>query len=151
MSPSEGGTDRVAGAVAVVGNWMFSTANRRRIMADSGLGLPLGDYTLLAQLSHGGPLRLSVLAEAMGVDKSTLTPPAKRLEEQGLIERSPDPTDGRAQLVKVTRAGRQAINRLKKARTRAVADLMTDWDESEVARLADSLEALAEEIKKRGY
>ncbi|MEU5429752.1 MarR family transcriptional regulator [Streptomyces olivoreticuli] len=144
-------TGRVAGALAVVGNWMFSTAIRRRIMADSGLGLPLGDYTLLAQISHGGPVRLSVLAEAMEVDKSTLTPPAKRLEEQGLIERSPDPTDGRAQLVKVTRAGRLAITKLWKARARAVAELMTDWDAPDVAYLADSLEALADEIKKRGY
>ncbi|MEV6674552.1 MarR family transcriptional regulator [Streptomyces sp. NPDC051162] len=144
-------TGRVAGALAVVGNWMFSTANRRRIMADSGLGLALGDQTLLAQISYGGPVRLSTLAESMGVDKSTLTPPAKRLEEHGLIARSPDPTDGRAQLVEVTRAGRLAITKLRKARARAVAELMTDWDAPDVAYLAESLEALADEIKKRGY
>ncbi|MEU7578565.1 MarR family transcriptional regulator [Streptomyces sp. NPDC041068] len=144
-------TDRVAGALAAVGNWMFSTASRRRIMADSGLGLSLGDYTLLAQISMNGPVRLSVLAEVMEVDKSTLTPPAKRLEAQDLIERSPDPTDGRAQLVKVTRTGRLAIRKLWKARAKAVAELMTGWDGQDVGHLADSLESLADEIKKREH
>jgi hypothetical protein len=40
--------DGVAAALATVGNWMFSPATRRKIMASSGLDLSLGDYTLLA-------------------------------------------------------------------------------------------------------
>ncbi|SPL88533.1 Transcriptional regulator, MarR family [[Actinomadura] parvosata subsp. kistnae] len=140
--------DEVAAALATVGNWMFSPATRRTIMAASGLELSLGDYTLLAQVSLHAPVRLSVLAELMEVDKSTLSPPAKRLEARGFIERRPDPADARAQLVSVTRAGKLAIGKLWKARTAAVAALLSDWDPADVERLAAGLGALSEAIKK---
>ncbi|WP_112471136.1 MarR family winged helix-turn-helix transcriptional regulator [Streptomyces triticisoli] len=143
-------SDEVATALATVGNWMFSTAARRRIMAASGLELSLGDYTLLAQISQHAPVRLSVLAELMEVDKSTLTPPAKRLEARGFIVREPDPADARAQLVSVSRAGKLAVRRLRKARADTVAELMADWDTAEIERLAEHLTAFAEAIKKKG-
>ncbi|MFC6881750.1 MULTISPECIES: MarR family winged helix-turn-helix transcriptional regulator [Actinomadura] len=140
--------DRVAAALATVGNWMFAPATRRRIMAASGLEMSLGDYTLLAQVSLHGPVRLSVLAGQMEVDKSTLSPPAKRLEARRLIERRPDPADARAQLVSVTREGRLAIRELWKARAEAVASLMSDWEPSDIEHLAEGLGAFAEAIKK---
>ncbi|MGC4927854.1 MarR family winged helix-turn-helix transcriptional regulator [Streptomyces cyaneofuscatus] len=140
----------VAAALAAVGNWMFSTAAWRRIMAASGLGLSLGDYTLLAQVSQHAPVRLSVLAELMGVDKSTLTPPAQRLEARGLIVRAPDPADARAQLVRVSPAGRRAVRTLGKARADAVAELMAGWETDEVERLAERLTAFASAIEEKG-
>ncbi|MCP2167145.1 MarR family winged helix-turn-helix transcriptional regulator [Goodfellowiella coeruleoviolacea] len=146
--PQRAAVDGVAAALATVGNWMFSPATRRRIMASSGLELSLGDYTLLAQVSLHAPVRLSVLAELMEVDKSTLSPPAKRLESRGFIERQPDPTDARAQLVSVTRAGKLAISKLWKARTSAIAALLADWEEADIEQLAASLSALSQAIKK---
>ncbi|MBT2207113.1 MarR family winged helix-turn-helix transcriptional regulator [Actinomadura sp. NEAU-AAG7] len=140
--------DRVAAALATVGNWMFAPATRRRIMASFGLEMSLGDYTLLAQVSLHGPVRLSVLAGLMEVDKSTLSPPAKRLESRGFIERHPDPADARAQLVSVTREGRLAIRELWKARADAVAALLSGWESSDVEHLAEGLGAFAEAIKK---
>ncbi|NIH83512.1 MarR family winged helix-turn-helix transcriptional regulator [Amycolatopsis granulosa] len=146
--PQREAVDGVAAALATVGNWMFAPATRRKIMAASGLDLSLGDYTLLAQVSLHAPVRLSVLAELMEVDKSTLSPPAKRLESRGLIERRPDPADARAQLVSVTRAGKLAIGKLWKARAAAVAALLADWDAADVEQLAASLGALSEAIKR---
>ncbi|MFG1708677.1 MarR family winged helix-turn-helix transcriptional regulator [Nonomuraea sp. M3C6] len=140
--------DRVAAALATVGNWMFAPATRRRIMASSGLEMSLGDYTLLAQISMHAPVRLSVLAELMEVDKSTLSPQAKRLESRGFIKRRPDPADARAQLVSVTREGKLAIRTLWKARTAAVAALLADWAPADVEQLAAGLGAFAEAIKK---
>ncbi|NIH80480.1 MarR family winged helix-turn-helix transcriptional regulator [Amycolatopsis viridis] len=146
--PQHEAVDGVAAALATVGNWMFAPATRRKIMAASGLDLSLGDYTLLAQVSLHAPVRLSVLAELMEVDKSTLSPPAKRLESRGFIERRPDPADARAQLVSVTRAGKLAIGKLWKARATAVAALLADWDTADVEQLAVSLGALSEAIKR---
>lgn len=139
---------RVARALATVGNWMFSPATRRRIMLRSGLDVTLGDFTLLAQVSLHQPVRLSVLAALMEVDKSTLSPAARRLEAHGLIDRTADPEDARAQLVKVTGAGRLAISKVWKARAEAVADLMDGWTAADIERLADGLAAFAAEIQK---
>jgi DNA-binding MarR family transcriptional regulator len=147
--PQREAVDEVAAALATVGNWMFSPVTRRKIMASSGLELSLGDYTLLAQVSLHAPVRLSVLAELMEVDKSTLSPPAKRLESRRLIERRPDPADARAQLVSVTRTGKLAIGKLWKARTAAVAALLADLDTADIERLATGLGALSEAIKKQ--
>ncbi|MEU4837220.1 MarR family winged helix-turn-helix transcriptional regulator [Nocardia testacea] len=140
--------DRVAAALATVGNWMFAPSTRRRIMASSGLELSLGDYTLLAQISLHAPVRLSVLAELMDVDKSTLSPPARRLEQRGFIERRADPADARAQLVSVTRQGKLAIGELWKARTAAVAALLSGWEPAEIEHLAEGLGAFADAIKE---
>jgi DNA-binding MarR family transcriptional regulator len=128
---------------------MFSPATRRRIMAESGLNLTLGDYTLLAQVSLHEPVRLSTLAALMEVDKSTLTPPTKRLEARGLIERAVDPADARAQLVKTTRSGRLTIRKLWKTRAAVVAELMAGWGVADIEHLADGLTAFAAEIDKQ--
>ncbi|NJP96802.1 MarR family transcriptional regulator [Nonomuraea sp. FMUSA5-5] len=146
--PAQEAVDGVAAALATVGNWMFSPATRRKIMASSGLELSLGDYTLLAPVSLHAPVRLSVLAELMEVDKSTLSPSAKRLEARGFIARRPDPDDARAQLVSVTRAGKLAISKLWKARAAAVAALLSGWEAADVEQLAVSLAALSDAIKK---
>lgn len=119
-------------------------------MAASGLELSLGDYTLLAQISHHAPVRLSVLADLMEVDKSTLTPPAKRLEARGFIVREPDPADSRAQLVSVSRAGKQAIRKLWQARAAIVAELMEDWSTADIKSLATHLAAFAAAIERKG-
>lgn len=119
-------------------------------MAASGLELSIGDYTLLAQISQHAPVRLSVLADLVEVDKSTLTPPAKRLETRGFIVREPDPADARAQLVTVSRVGKQAVRKLWQARAAIVAELMEDWNTADVRSLATRLAAFAEAIEKKG-
>jgi DNA-binding MarR family transcriptional regulator len=45
------------------------------------------------------------VAEALAIDPSTLTGILRRLEEAGLIERSPDPGDGRRAMFRLTRKG----------------------------------------------
>ena len=53
--------------------------------------------------------RLSVLAERAQVAKQTATALVDHLERSGYVERLPDPADGRARLVRLTRRGMQVI------------------------------------------
>lgn len=53
-------------------------------------------------------LRLSELSARLGIAPSTLTRNLARLEERGLVRRTDDPTDRRAQRVALTAAGRRA-------------------------------------------
>ena len=53
--------------------------------------------------------RLSVLAERAQVAKQTATALVDHLERSGYVERVPDPADGRARLVRLTRRGMQVI------------------------------------------
>jgi DNA-binding MarR family transcriptional regulator len=59
-----------------------------------------------------GPLSLSGLAEATGVDAPYATLIVDSLEERGLVERQPDPADRRRKLVSLTPAGREAVARV---------------------------------------
>ena len=53
--------------------------------------------------------RLSVLAERAQVAKQTATALVDHLERSGYVERVPDPTDGRARLVRLTSRGMEVI------------------------------------------
>jgi DNA-binding MarR family transcriptional regulator len=82
----------------------FSLAERADI---SCCGMTVAQAATLEALSHGG-LRLSDLGTRLGIAPSTLTRNLGRLEEKGLVARTSDPDDGRAQRVDLTKAGRAA-------------------------------------------
>jgi len=69
-------------------------------------GTSLTSRTLLRLLHKGGPERLSLLAVATGVSKPVITHLVGRMERDGLVIRSVDPSDGRVTLVDITDAGR---------------------------------------------
>lgn len=72
--------------------------------------VPLGTYDVLVQLSIcGGKLRLKDLLGRVVLSQPGLSRRVERLEAAGLVERRPDPTDGRGVLVVLTRAGRYAL------------------------------------------
>jgi DNA-binding MarR family transcriptional regulator len=136
-------------ALNTVGCWLLSPATKRRIAAEAGLTLPAGDYTLLTQIERWQPVRLSTAAERLEVDRSSLTPQTRRLEQAGLIARVADDLDHRAQLVQVTEHGQEVLERLWEARSRALAGLLDGWAPADAEQLTESLIALAGSIGSR--
>jgi DNA-binding MarR family transcriptional regulator len=58
------------------------------------------------------PMSMSALAERLGIDASYVTAIADQLEERGLIERQPHPTDRRVKSLALTPEGRRMRERL---------------------------------------
>lgn len=81
----------------------------------------------LSLLDEHGPSGVTALAAADRCSQPTMTATVKALREQGLVDRRPHPTDGRAHVVALTAAGHDELARIR----RANADLVT-------ARLADT-------------
>ena len=79
------------------------------------LGLNLRDYTVLLAAERAdveGAARTQLaLAQAARLDKSTMVVALDALEEEGLVERRPDPKDRRARIVMPTEAGRELLAR----------------------------------------
>jgi DNA-binding MarR family transcriptional regulator len=75
------------------------------------LGRGSGRVKSLLKLCDG-PLSLSGLAEAIGVDAPYATLIVDNLEERGLVERRPDPADRRRKLVALTAKGTEATARV---------------------------------------
>lgn len=72
------------------------------------VGLKTTQYSLLARVVHLGPIRPGDLAQAMGVDASTLTRNLKPLVSAGWVLQEAG-ADGRSRLVSATAAGRQKL------------------------------------------
>jgi DNA-binding MarR family transcriptional regulator len=112
---------------------------------------PVGDLTMtqlsaLTSLRLGGALTPRELADLERVQPPTMTKIVAKLEERGLVRRSPHPTDGRQVLLAPTAQGVDMLTFYEKARDEWLAARLTDLtpDEREtVARAASILEGLA--------
>jgi DNA-binding MarR family transcriptional regulator len=101
----------------------------------------------LATVDIHGPLTPSELAERERVKRPTATRTVARLEELGLVSRTPDPSDGRAYLVATTAEGRALMKRLRTRKNAYLANRISGLDDSELetlGRAAEILERLLE-------
>jgi DNA-binding MarR family transcriptional regulator len=146
--PGEG-SRRVLAAVTRIVRWAGRSDVRQRLLGAAGRGLSAVDVNLLRTVIASGPLRISELAEWQGVDKSTMTPQVRRLEERGLVERHPDPQDRRGVLVRATARGRRVRSRMDAAGTAVIDDILRDWSPADRAVLTDLLERFARELGER--
>ena len=82
---------------------------RRADSALRGLGLTFARYEVLMLLSFSrrGALPLGKIGERLQVNPASVTNAVGRLEKQGLVERVPNPADGRGTLAALTREGRR--------------------------------------------
>ena len=72
-------------------------------------GLLATQFSLLVALAIDSPTPISSLAEALGMDRTTLSRNLKPLQHQGLVQVAPDDADNRIQLVALTGEGRAAL------------------------------------------
>lgn len=112
--------------------------------AAAGVGLDRAPYTALVRISEHAPIRLSRLAEVVGLDISTVSRHVARLEHDGYVVRSPDPDDGRASLLAITAAGNDALDRVRDARRTHLQQRLEHWDGADIGRLAALLARLLE-------
>jgi DNA-binding MarR family transcriptional regulator len=82
---------------------------RQRVIAETKL--PFGRVRALRRLVDG-PLALRDLAQSMSVDAPAATVTVNDLEDRGLVQRTPHPTNGRMKLVALTAAGKRMVARI---------------------------------------
>src|SRR3954447_548220 len=131
------------------------TARRlRQEAAAEATGLTPTSTSALATIERHGPLTPSELAELGGVRRPPVPRPLGCLEREGLVERTPDPADGRSFLVSVNVAGRERLRRLRGRKNAYLAKRMRGVPAEDVAaleRAAEILEQMLEEPRgKRG-
>jgi DNA-binding MarR family transcriptional regulator len=104
---------------------------------------PVGDLTVtqlsaLTSLELGGALTPRELADAERVQPPTMTKIVSKLEERGLVQRSPHPTDGRQVILAPTETGRALLAEHRRARHAWLAKRLAELtaDERETLRRA---------------
>lgn len=112
------------------------TARRLRQEAASETGgLTPTATAALATIERHGPLTPSELARIERVKRPTVTRTLGCLEREGLVQRTPDPADGRSSLVSVNAAGRERLRRLRGRKNAYLARRMRDLPDADVETL----------------
>jgi DNA-binding MarR family transcriptional regulator len=112
--------------------------------------LPSFAWALLVPLERDGDQRCSTLAARAEVDISVASRQLAALERSGLVDRRPDPQDGRAQLLRLTPKGADALASARALRSEWALSSLAGWDEQEARLLSDLIDRLVADLQTAG-
>ena len=128
-----------------VGLRYLSLGYHLRRVVDDGMttgGLSLARTKVLQVLDRRGTVRQSVLAEELGQAPRSVTQSVEALEREGLVERTPDPDDGRSKLVGLTTKGAKALIAGTAAGEQVLREVFGAMRREQLAALDELLDAL---------
>ena len=96
-------------------------------------------FLLLNRLDWTGAVGVKALAQAMGIDSSTVTRQVAPLVDCGLVERVPNPDDGRAVLLELSPLGRERLQEVRESRQLMMHQLLDGWTGEEREQFCELL------------
>ena len=99
-----------------------------------------GAYGLMLRIGAVGGARATDLAAFLGIGKPTISRQLATLERLGLVERTRDAEDARAQLVVLTPRGAEQVDRVRELRRAHVRSQLEAWSDEDVDLLAALLQ-----------
>ena len=127
------------------------TRTARRLRQEAGTGLGPSQTAALSTVERHGPLTPTELAAYERIQRPTATRIVARLEEAGLVERIPDPSDARSFAVSATPGGRAFVKRLRTRKSAYLARRLRGLRADELGtlqRAAAILERLLEDERR---
>jgi DNA-binding MarR family transcriptional regulator len=114
-------------------------------------GLARSSWDVLASLRRAGPpyeLSPTELYQALMRSSGAMTNRLHRLERAGLIERRPDPGDGRGRLVRLTAHGRRLVDEIAPVHLENEERLLAPLSDEDRGALEDLLRRLAHSLEE---
>jgi DNA-binding MarR family transcriptional regulator len=138
--PADRSIDQIEVALQVVARSMTQARLHERLLQTAGVRLDRAGSALLYKLYvNRDSLRVTTLADLLGVDAPTVTRKVQQLEQEGYVARHPDPDDRRATRIELSPAGRRTLQRVLDARRAWIASLFEDWDRAKLVAFASAL------------
>lgn len=126
---------------------VYLTLHRRSDAVFGELGITADQFVLLATLAGGQAMTQRELAARMPSDPSTVRAMLVLLENQGLVTRVAHPTDARARIVRLTKAGLRVYQQAFNA-GRPLRDKMADaLSPREIRQLMSMLQRMTESLQ----
>lgn len=126
-------------ALTQLPSWLLtqSAAQAHRIVAESfAAGGARGyHFRLLATLVEFGPASQAELGRRSSIDRSDVVAALNELEAEGYVERSPDPADGRRNVITITTAGKRHYRRLTNLVGKAQEEIFAPLSATDRTRL----------------
>src|ERR1700677_3616914 len=104
---------------------------RRLRAAAASEELSWTEAAVMARLAKDGPLTTAGLARAEGMRPQSMGTAIATLEQLGMVERKPHPTDGRQVNIELTAAGAAVRNSAKDAKRTWLVQAIAQLDEQE--------------------
>jgi DNA-binding MarR family transcriptional regulator len=128
--------------------WVLSRAQAygHKLLAEAfaAAGVRGYHYRLLAALEEFGPASQATLSRRSMIDRADVVATLNDLAADGLIERAPDPSDGRRNVITLTAAGRKQLRALDQVVTDAQEQLLAPLSEADRKKLLGLLTRLVE-------
>jgi len=115
--------------------------------------LSFSALSVLHTLSRVGPCRLSDLVRTEQIKQPALTSAVARLERDGLVERRPDPRDGRASVLSLTADGQSIVSRRHADRAKRLGGLigrLSPADRTRLLGIAGVLDQIVQLASEQG-
>jgi len=154
--PTQPRTQASAADVAAVAdtfvNLMRSFVRARaRLLAAAAHDVEWSAQVVLNSLAMAGPIRMSELADRIESDLSTVSRQASALVKDGLIERRPDPVDGRACLLAPTAKGEDVLREHHELRTEHFGRMLGTWSDDDLHAFASLLERFTHDFENADH
>jgi DNA-binding MarR family transcriptional regulator len=104
---------------------------RRVRAAGAAHELSLTESMVMGRLDRDGPATIADLARAESMKPQSMGTTVAALEEMGLVERSPHPTDGRQMNIALTRKGAAVRKSTRDAKRTWLAQAIAQLDDDE--------------------
>lgn len=114
------------------------------------IGAPLSPQSLLLLRAIGayGPADITTLAERGGIDASTVSRLVAALADERLAERTANPADARATLVRLTAAGRHTLLAAEAVELETITRAVRSWDGAAVDACMTSVAVLVSGLER---
>jgi DNA-binding MarR family transcriptional regulator len=124
-------------ALTRIAHLLTRSRQHDRTVLEAGVAIDRASAPLLRVLADAPePVRMGALAERLAVEAPHVTRQVQRLERCGFVERVPDPDDGRAQRVRITERGAEAVECVCAVGRRHMDEALSHWSEEDRHRLA---------------
>jgi DNA-binding MarR family transcriptional regulator len=121
---------------------------RHHRQADIYRDLDRASYLIARTLETTGPLSISRLASALGLDPTTVTRQVATMEAAQLVVRRADPDDGRVTLVSLSNHGRRTTRAVQLVRKERLEALLRDWTQDDRRKLGRLLARFNDELAR---
>ena len=121
---------------------------RRVRTAAASHELSLTESAVMARLAKSGPATIADLARAESMKPQSMGTTVAALEEMGMLERKPHPTDGRQINVQLTAKGTAVRNTAKDAKRTWLAGAMKQLNEQEQETLFRAAEIIKQLVER---
>ena len=111
-------------------------------------GFAMGQLPVLMALKDGRPHSQAELARLAQVEQPSMAQLLARMERDGLVERVPDPDDGRSRLVLLTAAARERMHETRTVMQAIGAEALSEFTADERAELARLVRRLADKMDR---